>query len=73
MARLRILSDDDFDKLYKIPLLSITKPIITCLKWMRLDMPQYINNPATFHSNCSKELSLRVKKRWCNTLSVLSF
>ena len=49
---------------YKIPLLSTTKPIITCLKGMRLDMPQYINNPATFHSNCSKELSLRVKKHF---------
>jgi len=44
--------------------LSTTKPIITCLKGMRLDMPQYINNPATFHSNCSKELSLRVKKHF---------
>ena len=51
-------------KNYKIPLLSATKPIITCLKGMRLDMPQYINNPATFHSNCSKELSLRVKKHF---------
>jgi hypothetical protein len=49
---------------YKIPLLSTTKLIITCLKEMRLDMPQYINNPATFHSNCSKELSLRVKKHF---------
>ena len=49
---------------YKIPLLSTTKPIITCLKGMRLDMQKYINNPATFHSNCSKELSLRVKKHF---------
>ena len=49
---------------YKIPLLSITKSIITCLKEIRLDKPQYINNPATFHSNCSKELSLRVKKHF---------
>ena len=49
---------------YKIPLLTITEPIITCLKGLRLDMPQYINNPAIFHSNCSKELSLRVKKHF---------
>ena len=47
---------------YKIPLLTTTKPIISCLKGLRLDMPKYINNPAKFHSNCSKELSLRVKK-----------
>ena len=49
---------------YKIPLLTTTEPIITCLKGLRLDMPKYINNPVTFHSNCSKELSLRVKKHF---------
>ena len=49
---------------YKIPLLTTTEPIISCLKGLRLDMPQYINNPAIFHSNCSKELSLRVKKHF---------
>jgi hypothetical protein len=38
---------------YKIPLLTTTEPIITCLKYLRLDMTQYINNPSTFHSNCS--------------------
>ena len=47
---------------YKIPLLTTIKPIITCLKTMRLDKPEYINNPDKFHSNCSKELSLKVKK-----------
>ena len=49
---------------YKIPLLTTTESIINCLERLRLDMPQYINNPVTFHSNCSKELSLRVKKHF---------
>ena len=49
---------------YKIPLLATTEHIISCLKGLRLDMPQYINNPVIFHSNCSKELSLRVKKHF---------
>ena len=49
-------------KPYQIPLLATPKLIIACLKEIRLDKPQYINNPVLFHSNCSKVLSMVVKK-----------
>lgn len=49
-------------KPYKIPLLTTPKLIINCLKEIRIDKPQYINNPVLFHSNCSKVLSMAVKK-----------
>jgi hypothetical protein len=49
-------------KPYQIPLLAKPKLIIDCLKEIRIDKPQYINNPTLFHSNCSKVLSIGVKK-----------
>ena len=49
-------------KPYRIPLLATPKLIISCLKEIRIDKPQYINKPILFHSNCSKVLSMAVKK-----------
>jgi integrase len=47
---------------YIIPVLANAKSIITCLKGLRVDKPQYLNNPGNFHSSCSKDLSIAVKK-----------
>ena len=49
---------------YEIPLLYSTDSIIICLNKIRSDMPQYVNNVTKFHSNYSKELSLKVKKHF---------
>lgn len=49
-------------KPYKIPVLCDSSKIITCLKTIREDKPEYINKAETFNSKTSKELSLRVKK-----------
>jgi hypothetical protein len=60
-GQLKVKDRDDV-KPYKIPVLCDSSKIINCLKTIREDKPEYLNQAETFNSKTSKELSLRVKK-----------
>jgi hypothetical protein len=63
-GQLKTKESKNIDEYYSIPCLSNVENLLECFKNFRNSTVKYINKPELFHNNCSKDLSIYVKKHF---------